>query len=55
MKKQESLWDLVGEAKQMLLERPKPEQDLIYAIAKLDDQERTGIILAYQGLYNDQS
>lgn len=53
MSKGESLFDLVGQATQMLLDRGRDEQDLIYFIASLDDELRTGIILAYQNLYND--
>lgn len=53
MSKNESLFDLVGQATQMLLDRGRDEQDLIYFIASLDDELRTGIILAYQNLYND--
>ena len=47
----ESFLDLINQATQMLLDRPKPEQDLIYAIAKLDPDLRGAIILAYQQIY----
>ncbi len=51
----DGLFELIGQAKEMLLDRPKPEQDLIYAIAKLEDDLRAAIILAYQGIHNDSS
>ena len=48
--KQVALFDLICEAKGMLLDREPLERDLIYAIAKLDQEERAAIILAYQCL-----
>ena len=52
MKKQEeTLFDLIDQAMQMYLDRSKQERDLIYAIAKLDDDARSALILAYQALY----
>lgn len=48
MDKEESLFDLIDQARQMLLDRPEIEQDLIYYVAKLNDEERAAIILAYQ-------
>ena len=48
---QESLFDLILQAQQMLSDRCKSEQDLIYTMAKLDPDLRAGIILAYQGMY----
>ncbi len=52
---QESLFDLIGQAKEMLNDRPKCEQDLIYYMAKLEPEERTAIILAYQMLHEDKN
>ena len=52
--KEESLFTLIQEATEMLKDRSKPEQDLIYHIAKFDTDLRAAIILAYQGLYSDE-
>lgn len=54
MEKQESLFDLIDQARYMLMDRSKPEQELIYYIAKLDLEERAAIILAYQGLHEQK-
>lgn len=35
------------DARNMLLDREQIERDLIYFIAKLDDEERAAIIFAY--------
>lgn len=51
----ESLFDLVVQATQMLNDRSKPEQDLIYFVAKLDSDLRAAIILAYQGMYDESN
>jgi len=51
---QESLFELIQQATAMLQDRTRVEADLIYYVAKMHDEERTAIILAYQGLYNDQ-
>ncbi len=48
---QESFFDLIQQAHAMLEDRPKPERDLIYIMAKLDPDLRAAIILAYQGMY----
>lgn len=48
----QSFTDLLKEARQMLLDRSKPEADLIYAIAALDDEARSAIILAYRNLFD---
>lgn len=53
--KTESLFDLVGHAIEMLSDRSKQEQDLIYHIAKLDNESRTAIVLAYQNLYHSHN
>lgn len=45
-----NLFTLIQEATDMLLDRSKPEQDLIYAIAKMEPDLRTAIVLAYQNL-----
>lgn len=47
----ESFIDLISQATQMLLDRPKIEQDLIYFISKLDNEERAAIILAYEYIH----
>lgn len=44
------MFELIEEARQMLMDRSKEEADLIYYIAKLDNEERAAIILAYQML-----
>ena len=49
--KQESFFDLVDQAKAMLLDRPVIEQQLIYTIAKMEDELRSAIVLAYQDIY----
>lgn len=54
MSKQESLFDLMQQAKAMLLDRSKEEQDLIYHCAKFDHESRAAIILAYQSLYKKE-
>lgn len=45
------LSELIKEAAQMLRDRSQIERDIIYAVCKLDDKERTAIILAYKMLY----
>ena len=45
---EEGMFDIIDQAKQMLLDRHQVERDLIYAIAKLSDEDRMGIIIAYQ-------
>lgn len=50
---QENLFDLIKQATAMLMDRPKPEQDLIYYICKLEPDLRAAIILAYRGLYDE--
>lgn len=55
MIQKESLFDLIQQAEQMLLDRSKPEQDLIYHICKMEQELRAAIILAYQGIHNDKS
>lgn len=49
----ESLIDLIEQATEMLLDRPQEERNLIYAIARLDDDLRAAIILAYQNLKDE--
>ena len=51
---QDSFIELLKEATAMLLDRPKPEQDLIYYIARMESDLRAAIILAYQNLYRDE-
>jgi len=50
-KKNESLFKLIGQARNMLMNRSKSEQDLIYFVSKLDNEERAAIILAYETLH----
>ena len=45
--KPQSLFELIQDATQMLLDRSKEERDLIYAVAILDDEARAALILAY--------
>lgn len=49
----ENMFQLIQEATDMLLDRRKSEQDLIYEVAKLEDDLRSAIILAYQQIHND--
>lgn len=49
----ESLFDLIQQSTEMLMDRTKPEQDLIYYICKMEDDLRTAIILAYRQLYDE--
>lgn len=51
--KYEILMDLIQQAKAMLLDRSKEEQDLIFYVAKLEDDLRTAIIIAYRGIYDE--
>lgn len=46
----QSLIELIKEATQMLLDRPEIEQDLIYSVCCLIDEERAAIILAYRNI-----
>ncbi len=48
--KNESLFELIEQATMMLLDRTQSERDLIYYIAKMEPDLRSGIILAYQNL-----
>ncbi len=50
----ESFFDLIDQATEMLLDRSKPEQDLIYYISKMEPDLRSAIILAYENLYKDK-
>ena len=49
----ESILDLIEQATLMLQDRSRPEADLIYYIARMDDETRCAIILAYQNLFSD--
>ena len=49
----EPMFELINHAVEMLKARPKIEQDLIYAIAKLPDELRAAIILAYQNIHTE--
>ncbi len=46
----DDMFTLIDEAKDMLLDRPEAERELIYAIAKLEDDLRAAIVLAYNYL-----
>jgi hypothetical protein len=48
---QESLFELIQEAEEMLLDRCQSEQDQIYYIAKLPSKCIQAIVLAYQNLH----
>lgn len=47
----ECLTVLIQQAIEMYNDRPKEENDLIYHIAKMNDEERTALILGYELLY----
>lgn len=47
----ESMKDLIKQAIQMYNDRTKEENDLIYHIAKMDNESKTALILAYEILY----
>lgn len=51
--KEESFFDLVAQAKAMLLDRHPAERELIYYVAKLENDLHQAIILAYQSLKED--
>ena len=51
--KHDTLFDLIQQATEMLLDRSRAEQELIYYIAKLEPDLRTAIILAYQNLHKE--
>lgn len=44
---------LIQDAVDMLRDRTKEEQDLIYSVAKLDADERQAIILAYRLIHDE--
>lgn len=47
----ETFTELLRDAQQMLLDRSRPEADLIYYIAKLDDEARSAIVVGYRLLF----
>lgn len=47
------MFDLITEASEMLRDRPRDEQDLIYAIAKLEDDLRMAICMAYRMIHGE--
>lgn len=47
---EKNLSELIVSATAMLLDRAPVERDLIYILAKLDDEERAAIIFAYENL-----
>lgn len=52
MKNETGMFQLVKEACEMLKDRSKEEADLIYYVAKMEEDLRMAIVLAYQGLYD---
>lgn len=50
----ESFSDLLDQAIQMLMDRSKQEQDLIYSIAKLDVDLRSAIVMGYRILHENK-
>jgi len=52
--KEESFFDLISQAAEMLLDRPKDEANLIYQIAKMEPDLRSAIVIAYQEIYKDE-
>jgi len=52
LNEQDSLFDLIRQAQEMYLERSQAERDLIYHVAKLDNESRSALILAYDFLRN---
>jgi len=51
---EDSVFDLMDQATQMLLDRSEAERDLIYYMAKMETDLRMAIILAYQNLYSEE-
>ena len=45
-----SFTQLIKEAQAMLMDRSEQEQDLIYCICKLDDEERAAIKFAFMSI-----
>jgi hypothetical protein len=54
MKPQENLTELIPQAIQMLNDRSKPEQDLIYYICKMEPDLRAGICIAYRLIHESK-
>ncbi len=54
MSKEPSLTELIQEAVQMYRDRSKKEADLIYYVAKMHDEDRIALILAYDLLYKSE-
>lgn len=50
--KKESFTDLISQAEAMLRDRSKQEADLIFSIAKLEDDLRAAIIFAYNNIHD---
>lgn len=46
--------ELIREAEAMLLDRIPQERDLIYAIAKLDPEARSAIVVAYEFILQEK-
>lgn len=51
MTKEQPLSELIQEAVQMYQDRSKQEADLIYYVAKMHDEDRIALILAYELIY----
>lgn len=45
--------DLLREAAEMYMGRPKIEADIIYHVAQLGSEERAAVILAYDMIYKE--
>ena len=50
----QSFTELIKDAQEMLLDRQRPEADLIYSIAKLDNEARGAIVVAYELLFEEE-
>lgn len=50
-----SIVDLIKEATEMYLDREQSERDLIFHVAKMSNDERLALILAYQSLKNEET
>lgn len=49
----ESMFDLINQAQEMLMDRPIKERELIYHVAKLENDLRGAIIIAYELIMKD--
>jgi len=49
----ETLTDLIEQAQEMYLDRPRDQADLIRFVASLDCEARAALVLAYDILYRE--